>query len=101
MAGFRFYFPTLGLKLYLPCYLGLHLTTSEAILPTAKINGENIGGNVVSFSDNNFGFGIGAGVLIPLSQPFSLVINTIFNSISTTESNSNYISINSGILFEL
>ena len=28
MAGFRFYFPVLGLKLYLPGYLGLHLTTS-------------------------------------------------------------------------
>ena len=101
MAGFRFYFPALGIKFYLPGYLGLHIATSEAKLPTAKINGEVIGGNVVSFSDNHFGFGIGAGVLIPLVPRFSLDINTTFNSISTTESNSNYISINGGILFEI
>jgi hypothetical protein len=101
MAGFRFYFPVLGLKLYLPGYLGLHITTSEAELPTAEINGEIIGGNVVSFSNNYFGFGIGAGALIPLATKFSLDIKTTFNSISTTESNSNYISINGGILFEL
>jgi opacity protein-like surface antigen len=100
LAGFRFYFPALGLKFYLPGYFGLHLTTSEAILPTAEINGEIIGGNVVSFSDNNFGFGVGAGVLIPLAPKFSLDFNTTFNSILTTESNSNYITINGGILFE-
>jgi len=62
---------------------------------------EIIGGNVVSFSNNYFGFGIGAGVLIPLALKFSLDINTTFNSFSTTESNSNYISINGGILFRL
>ncbi len=101
MAGFRFYLPTLGLKFYLPGYLGIHITTSEAELPTAEINGEIIGGNVVSFSNNYFGFGIGAGVLIPLAPKFSLDINTTYNSISTTESNSNYISINGGILFGL
>ncbi|MFB3057668.1 MAG: outer membrane beta-barrel protein [Ignavibacteriaceae bacterium] len=101
MAGFRFYLPTLGLKFYLPGYLGIHITTSEAELPTAEINGEIIGGNVVSFSNNYFGFGIGAGVLIPLALKFSLDINTTFNSFSTTESNSNYISINGGILFRL
>ncbi len=101
MAGFRFYLPALGLKFYLPGYLGLHITTSEAEEPTAVINGEIIGGNVVSLSSNNFGFGIGAGVLIPLAPKFSLDINTTFNSISTTESNSNYISINGGILFGL
>ena len=100
MAGFRFYLSALGLKFYLPGYFGLHLTTSEAILPTAEINCEIIGGNVVSFSDNNFGFGVGAGVLIPLAPKFSLDFNTTFNSILTTESNSNYISINGGILFE-
>ena len=101
MAGFRFYLPAHGLKFYLPGYLGLHITTSEAELPTAKINGEIIGGNVVSFSNNYFGFGIGAGVLFPLCPMFSLDINTTFNSISTTESNSNYISINGGIQFGL
>ncbi len=101
MAGFRFYFPTLGLKFYLPGYLGLHITTSDAEEPTAVINGEIIGGNVISLSSNNFGFGIGAGVLIPLAPEFSLDINTTFNSISTTESNLNYISINGGILFGL
>ena len=101
LAGFRFYFPALGLKFYLPGYLGLHITTSQAVLPTAEINGEIIGGNVVSFSNNYFGFGIGAGVLVPLSPTFSLDINTTFNSISKSESNSNYISINGGILFGL
>ena len=101
MAGFRFYFPLLGLKFYLPGYLGIHITTSEVEEPTAVINGEIIGGNVVSLSSNNFGFGIGAGVLIPLALKFSLDINTTFNSFSTTESNSNYISINGGILFKL
>ncbi|MCH9028411.1 MAG: outer membrane beta-barrel protein [Bacteroidetes bacterium] len=101
MAGFRFYFPALGLKFYLPGYLGLHITTSEAELPTAVINGEIIGGNVVSFSNNHFGFGIGAGVLVPFSPMISLDINTTFNSISKSESNSNYISINGGILFGL
>ena len=101
MAGFRFYLPALGLRFYLPGYLGLHITTSEAEEPTAVINGEVIGGNVVSLSNNHFGFGIGAGLLIPLVPKFSLDINTTFNSISTTESNSNYISINGGILFEL
>lgn len=101
LAGFRFYFPALGLRFYLPGYVGIHITTSEAEEPTAVINGEVIGGNVVSFSNNHFGFGIGAGVLIPLAPKFSLDINTTFNSISTTESNSNYISINGGILFEL
>ena len=101
LAGFRFYFPALGIRFYLPGFFGLHITTSEAELPTAEINGEIIGGNVVSFSNNHFGFGIGAGVLIPLAPKFSLDINTTFNSISTTESNSNYISINGGILFEL
>ncbi len=101
MAGFRFYLPALGLKFYLPGYLGLHITTSEAEEPTAVINGEVIGGNVISLSSNNFGFGIGAGVLIPIAPKFSLDINKTFNSISTTESNSNYISINGGILFGL
>ena len=101
LTGFRFYFPALGLKFYLPGYLGLHITTSDAELPTAEINGEIIGGNVVSFSNNYFGFGIGAGVLVPLSPTFSLDINTTFNSISKSESNSNYISINGGILFGL
>ncbi len=101
MAGFRFYFPAFGLKFYLPGYLGLHITTSEAELPTAEIDGKIIGGNVVSFSNNYFGFGIGAGVLIPLAPKFSLDINTTFNTISTLNSNSNYISINGGILFEL
>jgi len=100
-AGFRFYFPVLGLKFYLPGYFGLHITTSEAELPTAEINGEIIGGNIVCFSNNYFGFGIGAGVLVPLSPMFSLDINTTFNSISTSESNLNYISINGGILFGL
>jgi len=69
-------------------------------LPTAEINDEIIGGNVVSFSNNYFDFGVGAGVLIPLAPKFSLDFNTTFNSILTTESNSNYISINGGILFE-
>jgi hypothetical protein len=101
MAGFRFYLPALGIKFYLPGFFGLHITTSEAEEPTAVINGEVIGGNVISLSSNHFGFGIGAGVLIPLALKFSLDINTTFNSISTTESNSNYISINGGILFEL
>ncbi len=101
LAGFRFYFPALGLRFYLPGFLGIHITTSEVEEPTAVINGQVIGGNVVSLSNNNFGFGIGAGVLIPLAPKFSLDINTTFNSISTTESNSNYISINGGILFEL
>ncbi len=101
LAGFRFYLPALGLRFYLPGYLGIHITTSEVEEPTAVINGEVIGGNVVSLSNNNFGFGIGAGVLIPLAPKFSLDINTTFNSISTTESNSNYISINGGILFGL
>jgi len=101
MAGFRFYLPALGLKFYLPGFLGLHITTSEVEEPTAVINGEVIGGNVVSLSSNYFGFGIGAGVLIPLAPKFSLDINTTYNSISTTESNSNYISINGGILFGL
>ena len=101
LAGFRFYLPALGLKFYLPGYLGLHITTSEVEEPTAVINGEVIGGNVVSLSSNQFGFGIGAGVVIPLAPKFSLDINTTFNSISTTESNSNYISINGGILFGL
>jgi hypothetical protein len=101
VAGFRFYFPVLGLELYLPGYLGLHITTSETELPTAEINGEIIGGNIISFSNNHFGFGIGAGVLIPLAPKFSLDFNTTFNSISTTESNSNYITINGGILFGL
>jgi len=101
MAGFRFYIPALGLNFYLPGFFGLHITTSEAEEPTAVINGEVIGGNVISFSNNYFGFGIGAGVLIPLALKFSLDINTTFNSFSTTESNSNYISINGGILFRL
>jgi hypothetical protein len=101
MAGIRFYLPVLGLKLYLPGYIGLHLTTSEAKLPTAVINGEVIGGNVVSFSDNYFGLGTGAGVIIPLAPKFSLDINTIFNAISTTESNSIYISINGGFFLGL
>ena len=101
VAGFRFYLPALGLKFYLPGYLGLHITTSEVKVPTAVINGEVIGGNVFSLSNNHFGFGIGAGVLIPLAPKFSLDINTTYNSISTTESNSNYISINGGILFGL
>ena len=101
LAGFRFYLPLLGLKFYLPGYLGLHITTSEVEEPTAVINGEVIGGNVVSLSSNQFGFGMGAGVLIPLAPKFSLDINTTYNSISTTESNSNYISINGGILFGL
>ncbi len=101
MAGFRFYLPALGIKFYLPGFFGLHITTSEAEEPTAVINGEVIGGNVISLSSSNFGFGIGAGVLISLAPKFSLDINTTFNSISTTESNTNYISINGGILFEL
>ena len=101
LAGFRFYLPALGLRFYLPGFLGIHITTSEVEEPTAVINGEVIGGNVVSLSSNQFGFGIGAGVLIPLAPKFSLDINTTFNSISTTESNSNYISINGGILFGL
>ncbi len=100
LAGFRFYFPALGLKFYLPGNLGLHITTSQAVLPTAVINGEIKGGNVVSFSNNHFGFGIGAGVLVPLSPTISLDINATFNSISTSESNLNYISLNGGIQFE-
>lgn len=99
LAGFRFYFPVHGLKFYLPGYLGLHITTSAAELPTAVINGEIKGGNVVSFSNNHFGFGIGAGVLVPLSQTISLDINATFNSISASESNLNYISINGGFQF--
>jgi len=101
LAGFRFYFPVHGLKFYLPGYLGLHITTSAAELPTAVINGEIKGGNVVSFSNNHFGFGIGAGVLVPLSQTISLDINATFNSISASESNLNYISINGGFQFEI
>ncbi len=101
LAGFRLYLPALGLKFYLPGFLGIHITTSEVVEPTAVINGEVIGGNVVSLSNNHFGFGIGAGVLISLTTKLSLDINTTYNSISTTESNSNYISINGGILFGL
>ncbi len=100
LAGFRFYFPALGLKFYLPGFLGIHITTSASELPTAVINGEIKGGNVVSFSNNHFGFGIGAGVLVPFSPMISLDFNATFNSISTSESNLNYISLNGGIQFE-
>ncbi len=101
MAGFRYNFPLSDIKLYIPGYLGVHLTTSESVLPTALVEDEVIGGNTISLSGNHLGFGIGAGILISIAPKLFIDINSIFNSFSTTDVNSNYISINGGVQFGL
>ena len=101
LAGFRYYYDLKGIKLYLPAFFGLHLSTKEAKLPTAEVNGNIIGGNEISLSNNYFGFGIGLGVLIPLSSKLYLDFSTTFNSMAASESNLNYIAINIGVLFGL
>jgi len=63
----------------------------------AEIEGETIGGGMISFSNNFFGFRIGFGVLIPLSPTTNIDLNTTYNSIATSESNSNFISGNIGV----
>lgn len=97
LAGFRYYFPLKSLNLYIPANLGMHITTRETELPIAEIEGETVGGGTISFSDNFFGFGIGFGVLVPLSPTMNLDINTTFNSIASSESSTNFISGNIGL----
>jgi hypothetical protein len=101
LAGFRYLIPLKGVTLYVPVYLGIHFTTKETELPVAEIEGETIGGGTISFSNNFFGFGIGFGLLIPVSPTLNIDLNTTFNSIATSESNSNYISGNIGVHFGL
>jgi len=101
LAGFRYYYDAKVVNLYIPAYLGLHFVTREAMLPTAEVNGNIIGGNEISKSNTYFGFGIGLGVLTPLSSTLALDISINFNSISASESNLIYISVHGGIQFGL
>ena len=99
LAGFRYLIPLKGVTLYVPAYLGIHFTSKETELPVAEIEGETIGGGTISFSNNLFGFGIGVGVLVPVSPTLNIDINTTYNSIATSESNSNFITGNIGVHF--
>ncbi len=67
----------------------------------AEIEGETIGGGTISFSNKFFGFGIGFGVLVPVSATINIDLNTTYNSIATSESNPNLISGNIGVQFGL
>lgn len=101
LAGFRYFIPLKSVTLYIPAYLGINFTTRETELPVAEIEGETIGGGTISFSNNFFGFGIGFGVLVPVSATINIDLNTKYNSIATSESNSNFISGNIGVQFGL
>ena len=97
VAGFRYYYDIKLVKLYIPAYLGLHFATRETVLPIAEVNGKIIGGDEISLSNIYFGFGIGLGVLTSLSSTLDLDISITFNSISASESNLYYISVNGGV----
>ncbi|UCH65478.1 MAG: hypothetical protein JSW63_12875 [Ignavibacterium sp.] len=97
LVGFRYYYDLKVVKFYLPAFLGLHFTTKGFVEPTAVVDGSIYGGNEISMSHEYFGFGLGLGVLVPLSSKLYLDISTTFNSIAATESNLNYIAINGGI----
>jgi len=98
LAGFRYFIPLKSVTLYIPAYLGINFTTRESEL---EIEGETIGGGTISFSNKFFGFGIGFGVLVPLAPTINIDLNTTYNSIATSESNSNFISGNIGVQFGL
>jgi len=97
LAGFRYLISLKSVIFYIPVYLGIHFTTKEAELPVAEIEGQTIGGETISFSNKFFGYGIGFGVLVPLSTTINIDLNTTYNSIATSESNSNFISGNMGV----
>ena len=101
MVGIRYYIPVSSFKIYIPGFVGVHFTQSEADLPVAIVNGETIGGGTISFDKSFFGFGIGAGILIPVAPGLNIDFNGTYNSISTSETNSNYVGINGGVQFGL
>ncbi len=80
-----------GFTPYAMAKIGLHFATV----------GASVLGMTVSTSENDFGFLVGAGVLIPVSTDLNVDINASFNSISTSGSASNYIDVKAGLNFGL
>ncbi len=71
--------------------LGLHFATV----------GASVLGVSLSSSENDFGFLVGAGVLIPVGTNMNVDVNASFNSISTSGSATNYVDVKAGVNFGL
>ncbi len=109
LAGIRYTFPAKGFKPYVMAQLGVHFISSKItydyILYLAKTNGIGINDAQTTYeysaSSTKFGFGAGAGFLLPLGPKLDLDVNATFNSISTEGSATNYIGIMAGVLVAL
>lgn len=112
LAGIRYTFPAKGFAPYVMAQLGLHFVSSSIEINydpyyyMAKGDGTSIVTSTqatykVSDSSTKFGFGLGAGFLLPLSPKLDLDVNATFNNISTDGSSSNYIGIMAGVLMAL
>lgn len=114
LAGIRYTFPAKGFAPYVMAQLGLHFISSSFEIEydpfifdfLDKTSGtESTDATLVTqeFSDSSskFGFGFGAGFLLPLSPKLDLDVNATFNSIATEGSATNYIGIMAGVLVAL
>ena len=98
LAGVRYYFGKDKFNPYVTGELGIHFVTFD--VPSVVIPGfGTIGGG--SSSDSYFGFGAGVGFLYELNPKLNLDVAAKFNSISSSGSSSNYVSILAGVLFAL
>lgn len=92
LVGVQYEFSDAGnVTPYVMAKLGIHFASV----------GYNILGISGSNSENDFGFLVGAGILIPVGSDLNVDVNASFNSISTTGSATNYIDIKAGVNFGL
>lgn len=107
LAGIRYTFPAKGFKPYVMAQLGVHFISSKItydnIYYLIKANEINDVQATYEYSESStkFGFGAGAGFLLPLGPKLDLDVNATFNSISTEGSATNYIGIMAGVLVAL
>ncbi len=113
LAGIRYSFPAKGFAPYVMAQLGVHFWSSsfeidldplyDGMFKTSGTNSVNATQATYEFSDNGteFGFGVGAGFLLPLSPKLDLDVNATYNSILTEGSSTNYIGIMAGVLVAL
>lgn len=112
LAGIRYTFPAKGFTPYVMAQLGVHFVSSsfefevdpfDFLTKTSGSESVNATMETQEFSDSSteFGFGAGAGFLLPLGPKLDLDVNATFNSIATEGSATNYIGIMAGVLVAL
>lgn len=96
LAGISYKLTKSGVTPYIGAEAGLHYLTTSA--DAKAITGDEV---TISSSSSEFGVGVFAGLMLPVSQKLSVIFDGKFNYIFDSEDAINYVGIHAGIMYNL